>query len=190
VGGKMANRNKKNKHEKKDLTIPARILLYLFTAAEFVPRPFESKAAYFKRVYLGHTSYQSYLNAFKYLEKNGYLKIFKDKENRFILLTKRGQLKILFLKADIKSNQKWDGKWRLVVFDIPEEARARRNELRRLLKQSGFKYLQASVFISPYSLNRDAIGYLKESGLIKFIRIMKVEEIDDDKDLKKAFCLA
>ena len=75
------------------------------------------------------------------------------------------------------------------MFDIPEESRELRNRFRLLLKQYGFKMLQASVFISPYPLNREAIAYLKETGLIDYIRILKVEEIDDDRDLKKYFQL-
>jgi phenylacetic acid degradation operon negative regulatory protein len=85
--------------------------------------------------------------------------------------------------------EKWDKNWRLIIFDIPETSREKRDELRWLLKKNHFIKLQSSVFISPYSLNREAIAYLKQTGLINYIRILKVSEIDDDKYLIKKFGL-
>jgi phenylacetic acid degradation operon negative regulatory protein len=43
----------------------------------------------------------------------------------------------------------WDGQWRLVLFDVPEARRAKRNQLRRYLHSCGFGYLQNSVWITP-----------------------------------------
>ncbi len=45
--------------------------------------------------------------------------------------------------------RKWDGRWRLVLFDIPESQRKVRARLCRGLHQLGFGYLQNSVWISP-----------------------------------------
>lgn len=114
-----------------------------------------------------------------------------DKDNeRFIKLTRSGQLEALLVKARLAEKpKKWDGKWRMVIFDIPEDSHEKRDFLRYLLKKNNFKKLQASVFINPYPLNREAVSYLKETGLIHFIRIIKVEEMDDDTDLKKHFKL-
>lgn len=46
-------------------------------------------------------------------------------------------------------NRPWDGRWRLVLFDVPEVHRAMRNRLRRYLHGCGFGYLQNSVWITP-----------------------------------------
>ena len=43
----------------------------------------------------------------------------------------------------------WDGRWRLVLFDVPEIRKAARNQLRRYLHRRGFGYLQNSVWITP-----------------------------------------
>jgi DNA-binding transcriptional regulator PaaX len=110
----------------------------------------------------------------------------------YLELTKKGLIETLLAKANFSPSRKnkWDGKWRMVVFDIPEEAKKYRDKLRRLLKINGFKMLQGSVFISPFALNRDAIDYLKETGLIEYIRLARVDELDDDRDLKKSFKLS
>ena len=43
----------------------------------------------------------------------------------------------------------WDGRWRLILFDVPEARRGARTSLRRYLRDHGFGYLQNSVWITP-----------------------------------------
>lgn len=43
----------------------------------------------------------------------------------------------------------WDGRWRLVLFDVPESQYLLRDRLRRKLRSLAFGYLQRSVWISP-----------------------------------------
>ncbi len=121
--------------------------------------------------------------------RRGYIKLEDKNAKRFLKITRKGEMEALFAKALLPRQDKWDGKWRLVMFDIPEQAREKRDKLRWLLKKNNFFPLQASVFISPYALNREAILFLKRAGLISYIRILKVEEMDDDRDLKKHFGL-
>ncbi len=123
------------------------------------------------------------------LNKRGLISIFSKNNERFIKLTQKGQLEVLLSKAKIERQNVWDRKWRLFIFDIPEESKDKRNTLRSLLKKNDFCKLQASVYISPYPLNREAINYLNSSGLREYIRILKVDEIDDDKDLLRIFNL-
>ncbi|MDR3643434.1 MAG: CRISPR-associated endonuclease Cas2 [Candidatus Doudnabacteria bacterium] len=108
---------------------------------------------------------------------------------RFMELTKKGELELLMARAWLNKPAVWDGKWRVIFFDIPENANTRRDKLRRLLIKNGFIKLQASIYISPYTLNRLAIDYLKNTGLIGYIRIGRLEELDDDRDLRKKFNL-
>lgn len=124
-----------------------------------------------------------------HLKNQGFVRQISKSGKNFFELTKKGQLKLLLSKTKVTKSRQWDGKWRLVIFDIPEDAKVLRNKLRELLKEHGFTKLQASVFISPYPLNREGIRYLKESGLIEFIRMLRVDEIDFDKDLKKKYHL-
>ncbi len=125
----------------------------------------------------------------RHLEERGLVKVVRKIDQKFIQITKEGQLEILLRKAKIKNVQKWDGKWRLIVFDIPEDSKDQRRTFRLLLKQQGFYKLQASVYINPYPLNREAIAYLNQTGLIDFIRILRVDEMDNDKVLRKYFKL-
>jgi len=54
-----------------------------------------------------------------------------------ITLTEKGKLMILEFKIDeikISKPLKWDKKWRIVMFDIPEKRRSERNILRSKLR--------------------------------------------------------
>lgn len=171
---------------KKDLTLSSKALIWLL-AAEDVIAPWISYREMTKAIRYGRRN--TFDVAVHRLYQKGWIK-FVDKEGeRFLKLTKNGQIEALLSKAKIPKKQAWDGKWRIIVFDIPESAKEKRNLLRTLLKRNNFKRLQNSVYINPYPLNREAIRYLKETKLTDFIRIFKVEEMDEDTDLKKKFNL-
>ncbi len=87
----------------------------------------------------------------------------------FLKLTHKGQLEGLIQKVSVERSEEWDGKWRLVIFDIPESSKEKRSLFRTLLKKNQFVKLQAGVYISPYSFCREAVIYLKESKLINFV---------------------
>ncbi|MDP1689918.1 MAG: CRISPR-associated endonuclease Cas2 [bacterium] len=58
--------------------------------------------------------------------------------------------KILANEYQISEPAFWDGKWRMIIFDIKEKQRKRRDELRLLLGGAGFIKLQQSVWVHPY----------------------------------------
>src|SRR5262249_8993689 len=45
-------------------------------------------------------------------------------------------------------SREWDGRWRLVLFDVPTSQNTHRARLRRYLRDKGFGYLQNSVWIT------------------------------------------
>jgi phenylacetic acid degradation operon negative regulatory protein len=51
-------------------------------------------------------------------------------------------------------SRRWDGRWRLVLFDLPQAEAHARTRLRRFLKANRFGYLQNSVWISPDPLSK------------------------------------
>jgi len=134
-------------------------------------------------------SKNKYYNAVWQAKRKGWLEEVSKQGKTFLRLTAKGELERLVLKMNVQKQEKWDGRWRMVIFDIPEGSRDRRDQLRALLKRQGFIKLQASVFVNPYPLNREALDFLKLSGLMAYIRIAKIEEFDDEKDLKKKFKL-
>jgi CRISPR-associated endonuclease Cas2 len=83
----------------------------------------------------------------------------------------------------------WDRKWRVIIFDIPENRRAVRNRVRNLFKEAGFLSLQKSVWVYPYDCE-DIITLMKTNlGVGKDILYMIVDEIENDRHLRKEFGL-
>jgi len=133
----------------------------------------------------GMLNRRQYRDSIRGLRSRGYITLQKKHNGEFLKLTQKGALRVLLEKAKVKKIGRWDGKWRVLIFDIPEDFHLARDNFRKLLKQNSFVKLQAGVFISPYPLSRDAVTYLQKVNLYPFIRIMKVEEMDNDKDLRK-----
>jgi CRISPR-associated endonuclease Cas2 len=98
-------------------------------------------------------------------------------------------LRLLDKSVNFVKSKKWDKKWRIVAFDIPEKDRIFRNILRKHLFNLSFYKLQNSVFVSPYpceKLIKDLINLYSANSYVKVITAIK---IDDEKKLKKQFSI-
>lgn len=123
-------------------------------------------------------------------------KLIKEKENPdgtvTLILTQEGEQKALTYNLDemkITKPVKWDGKWRIALFDIPERARKIRDAFRYHLKQLGFFEFQKSVFVHPYDC-KDEIEYLIEFyDARRFVRFIIADHIDNELHLKSHFRL-
>jgi DNA-binding transcriptional regulator PaaX len=70
--------------------------------------------------------------------------------DRLSRLTELGRLHVLGGRdPETQWSRHWDGKWRLVLFDLPMERHVQRGRLRRYLRARGFGYLQGSVWVTP-----------------------------------------
>src|SRR3989344_1567916 len=91
----------------------------------------------------------------------------------------------------IKNNKpkEWDGKWRVIMFDVPEKNRVVRDSLRQHLQKIGFYEFQKSVFIYPYDC-MDELDYIIEiHNARKFVRFMLADSIDNELHIKTLFGL-
>lgn len=137
---------------------------------------------------LGLNSKKSY-NAWRSLESRGYIK----RHQKDIEITRKGRLAIIAHEARTKGmRKKWDKKWRLAVFDIPEFIRKDRDFVRTHLKLLGLQEFQKSVWISPWDITNEIKEFFRlcDRRPAGNIRIMTVEKMDDDKDLKRQFNLS
>ncbi len=127
------------------------------------------------------------------LRKKGLVKIFKNNENEVcVRLTQKGLAEIKeyeLQQKTIKKPAKWDGKYRLVIFDIKEWKRFSRDSVRDWLEQLGFRRLQNSVWVYPYDCE-EIVALIKTrfsvSGEVLYII---AEKIENDEWLKKEFDL-
>ena len=71
-------------------------------------------------------------------------------DERLYRLTDRGRLCALGGRDPERQwSSYWDGRWRLVLFDVPVRHNTRREQLRRHLRHRAFGCLQGSVWVTP-----------------------------------------
>lgn len=107
-----------------------------------------------------------------------------------ITLTEAGQKKVLqyqFEDLKIKSMEKWDKKWRMVIFDIPEHQKKARNALRDKLKELGFYRLQKSVWVHPFECRNEIDFIIEFFNISPYVRIAEASHFDGDDLIKKDF---
>jgi len=114
---------------------------------------------------------------------DGSFKLFLTKEGRI----KATRLSLFGSTIDFKKPKKWDKKWRIVIFDIPEQDRIFRDILRRHLFDLEFYKLQQSVFVSPYPYEKSILKLVDLYSAEKYVRVITATMIDNDKRLKKHF---
>lgn len=66
----------------------------------------------------------------------------------------------------------------LVMFDIPEDERAKRNHLRALLKELSFKKVQQSVWISNYDHRQYLLAELEEYKLSQYVVVYEAAQLN------------
>lgn len=131
------------------------------------------------------SSRRSVLSVAARLEKKGLL----IRDGYSYRLTKLGEKYINQTQLSPK-NHRWDKKWRIVIFDIPERRRTLRNALRLRLQELGFKMVQNSVWVFPYDCE-ELIALLKANyRLGKEVVYLIVDKFENDAHLRRAFKLA
>lgn len=126
------------------------------------------------------------------LKKHGLIKFQKQNDKTFIRLTPKGEEELLryqLQEITIKKPEKWDGKWRLIIFDIKEKRRRTRNLLRQELINFGFLKLQNSVWIYPYNCEEIAVMLKAYFHLGKDVLYITAEKIENDGWLRQKFNL-
>lgn len=110
----------------------------------------------------------------------------------FLRLTHKGAARLRQLELKdfkLKKPRRWDYKWRMLIFDIPEYRKLLRDKIRRTLIAIGFVHLQHSVWVYPYSCD-DLVALLKSDFKIgKDLLYLIVDSIENDRHLRKQFGL-
>ena len=129
---------------------------------------------------------RSLLKEIEFLRKHGYLRDIATNRKVYLRPSVKGEKKINWEVSIKRREGKWDGKWYIVAFDIPEKYKQARENLRKKLYDLGFGLLQNSVFISPYNYFRE-LKILAEKNQIKpYLKFIVAEEIDDSLELIQA----
>jgi DNA-binding transcriptional regulator PaaX len=135
---------------------------------------------------------EGFIKSLGYLKRNRLVSIAEKDGQQILTLSEDGKKRVLRFnlhQMGIKKPKRWDGYWRIVIFDIPEKRKQGREALRSKLKQLGFYQLQKSCFIYPFDCKSeiDFISEIFEVG--PFVNFIVAKEIEGAPLLKKFFGL-
>ncbi len=130
-------------------------------------------------------------NAIERLNKKRLIELVEKGDQIHIKITANGKNLLKRFDYDdleLLKAKKWDKKWRLVIFDIPEKNKKERLAISKKLKDIGFYPIQKSVFIYPYDC-RDEVDFICEFlSISRYVNYCVVEFLDKKEgDLRRFF---
>lgn len=134
---------------------------------------------------------KNFQRSFYYLKSQDMIKIEDRGGQIYISLTAKGKKKAGKYNIDeleIKKPRKWDGKWRVLIFDIKEKHKIKREALRGKIKELGLYQLQESVWVCPYEFQKE-METLRHFFLLSKndMKVIVASEIEDDEKVKSFF---
>ena len=102
----------------------------------------------------------------------------KNEQDIIIKLTSKGRDKAILLMDDSLDN--WDGRWRIVAFDIPEKRRTVRQLLREKLINWGFRRWQKSVWACRKNCTKQLRDFIKQVDIEDWVLVFESDNIGRD----------
>lgn len=119
------------------------------------------------------------------------VEIAETEHGQVVKISDKGKKKLLKYNIDeMTLNEKdWDGKWRIIIYDILTGKQQERELFRRTLKRMKFWQLQKSVYLTPFGC-KDEIEYLRQvCDIGKEVLILTVSGIENESAYKEYFGL-
>ena len=122
----------------------------------------------------------------KNLIESGCVEMLQSDNQSYLKITKKGKNKLNCIKLSgeeaLVSNT-WDGFWRIIILDIPENRKPEREALRYLLKKANFICVKNTVWISPYPYENLFTNIKKDLGLGNELMIIVTNKLDSETNL-------
>jgi len=170
------------------------IFLYLIDGLVMYMKPFDRHGMYRKNIedYYDWRDFDKkrFRDNLRRLQLEGFIRTYLEDNKSYIELTRKGKEKVKLILAQdfqFKYPKNWDGKWRIIIFDIPNKERKARDIFRERLKSMGCFKLQESVFVFPFDC-KEIIDYLKNLYEIPaYVQYVVAESIESQTSLFKYF---
>ena len=140
-----------------------------------------------KRAKQGWAEDWSVTKAIDDLFRRGYLEEVEISNKKQIRLSNKGKIKLLKPYRGKKPN--WDGRWRIIAFDIPEKRKGARKYFRNGIKYLGFKYMQKSLWVCPYDFTEKIEELIDILDIEKHVDYFITEAITNEDRYLNAFRL-
>ncbi|PIP14590.1 hypothetical protein COW98_02080 [Candidatus Roizmanbacteria bacterium CG22_combo_CG10-13_8_21_14_all_35_9] len=133
------------------------------------------------------------MRVLKQLEKKQLVNLERRGNEVYVTLKNKDDVSVIKYSLrellNLKKKKDWRGKWFMVVFDVPEVERKKRNYLRGFLREIGFYPYNQSVYVFPYECEKEIslIKKIVEGG--KYINYIIAERLEREDQLKIFFGL-
>lgn len=148
--------------------------------ATYLEAPYKMLYGDLEKVYKARSIEKALIRA----ERKNWLKRIVNQDEVYLALTPLGkkQLDGYLNKLVIKKkNKPWDGKFRIVLFDIPEKNRPIRDELRNRLKEFGFVGWQQSVWATKQDVTKELREFIRRNKLQEYILVIETTDLANPK---------
>jgi len=129
------------------------------------------------------------------LEKKNMIKIEESKDGSIkVVLTHLGKEIVHQYKIDelkIKTPVKWDGEWRVVIYDIPQSLKRASAAFSQKIRDMGLYQLQKSIWVYPYDCMNELefLCTVYKLPLEDCILCFKTKELPKQNQIKRYFDL-
>ena len=141
----------------------------------------------------GRQKEKAFHRSFYYLLRRQLIDVEYQGKQMHITLSKEGKKLAGKYQIDdlrIPKPKKWDGRWRILIFDIPDKHKVKREALRGKLKELGFFQLQKSVWVCPYNFQNEVEILRNFFSLSRSeMQIILANAIENDREARKFFRL-
>jgi len=144
-----------------------------------------------KSRYIRQRLYQS-RSRLSSLIARGYLTVEVKHRKKYVRLTPKGEHFAALMREGglpLKKPKRWDGKWRLLIFDIPERRKKIRGQIRATLTAIGFVRLQDSVWAFPHDCEDFMVVLKADLRVGKDVLYIIADQVEYDAHLRKHFNL-
>ncbi len=132
----------------------------------------------------------------KYKHKRTLKKLFDDEIiylfGEEIRLTKKGKELLGIIQIEdiqIFSKDDWNGVWHIVCYDVPESKKKARDYFRAKLSESGFKFIQDSLWVYPYECKEEIAIIAQNLGIAPFVAYLNTDYLPQQERLIHYFNL-
>lgn len=133
---------------------------------------------------------QRYQKMIYKLKKDGLLKEDIKEGKKFYFLTLKGKNKFLLLKnkrsvslPSIYYKKEAGERFIIIIFDVPEKEKRKREWLRKVLNELDFKMTQKSVWIGKTKIPKEFIDDLFEMKMQEFVEIFQITKSGNLKEI-------
>jgi hypothetical protein len=173
--------------------LTAGVIVIASTSPYFISRTLPKIIKYACYHWKNKRQKNKFAKRFSYLKNHGLINIENKRGQIYISLTEEGKKLAGKYQIDdlrIKKSGKWDKKWRILIFDIKNKQKIKREALRGKIKELKLYQLQKSVWIYPYDFRKEMSILRKFFQFTKDeMQIIIADEIENDQKARIFFGL-